>query len=120
MKAVIIISHGSHSPKTKQEIEILTEILRKKSNIPIVAYAFLEIESPDIPTGIKNAVEKGATEILILLNFLNSGKHVDQDIPRIIDEASKKYPKTRIIISPPAGLHAKYSDLLLDIIRQTK
>ncbi len=117
MKAVLIISHGSYSPKTKKEIKALTETLRKKSSLKIFHYAFLEIESPDIPKGIDLCVEEGATEVIVLLNFLNSGKHVDEDIPRIIREARLKHPQVKISITSPIGQHAGIVTLFLDLIK---
>jgi sirohydrochlorin ferrochelatase len=86
MKAVLLISHGSHSAKTKQEISSLVQKLRTKTGIGIFEYAFLEIESPSIPEGLQICIDQGATEVLVLLNFLNSGRHVNQDIPMIVHD----------------------------------
>ena len=116
MKAVLLISHGSQSPKTKQEVQALVKKLEEKSGIPIFEYAFLEIESPNIPEGIDRCVKKAASEIVVLLNFLNSGRHVDMDIPNIIDAARKKYPKIPIRISRPVGQAEGIADLFLKMI----
>jgi sirohydrochlorin ferrochelatase len=116
-KAVLIISHGSYSPKTIKEIKTLVEILKKKSAVKIFHYAFLEIASPSIPQGIDICVDEGAEEVVILLNFLNSGKHVDQDIPRIIEEARLKHPKVKISMTKPVGQHVGIVDLFLDLIK---
>ena len=116
MKAVLLISHGSHSPKTKQEVHAIVEKLKSESKIEIFEYAFLEIESPSIPEGIDRCIQKGADEVVILLNFLNSGKHVDEDIPRIVGEAKQKYPRVKINITRPVGQHEKILDLFLDMI----
>ena len=117
MKAVLLISHGSHSAKTKKEIEVLTADLKKKISVPIMSFAFLEIEKPSIPNGISNCVKKGATEIILLLNFLNSGRHVGVDIPNILEEARKKYPSVRFQMTAPVGQHPAIADLFLDLIK---
>src|SRR5437870_1892893 len=93
MKAVLLVSHGSHLQKTKREVAFLVEELQKENQAVLFEYAFLEIESPSIPEGIERCLAKDATEIVVLLNFLNSGKHVDADIPRIIKESAKQYPE---------------------------
>ena len=118
MKAVLIISHGSHSAKTKEEVAFLVNQLQKRSEIPIVEYAFLEIEKPSIPEGIDQCVKKGAKEILVTLNFLNSGRHVNDDIPRIVSEAQKKYSDVKIRITPPVGQHPRIIELFLDLINE--
>ena len=119
MKSVLLISHGSQSSKTKEEVKALVDILKKRTQIQIFNYAFLEIESPNIPQGIDRCVEAGATEVTILLNFLNSGKHVDVDIPRIVNEARQKYPKLIITITPPVGQHPRIVDVFLNMIHET-
>ena len=119
MKAVLIISHGSKSRKTKREVKSLTKILKSKTQINIFEYAFLEIEQPDIPTGIKRCITQGAAEIIILLNFLNSGRHVDIDIPGILVQAKRKYPKIIFYISKPVGQHPRIQELFIDMINKT-
>ncbi len=118
MRAILLVSHGSYSSKTKDEISVLTDRLRKRRLAPIIEYAFLEIEQPSIPEGIDLCKKKGAKEIIILLNFLNSGKHVDEDIPQILREARKKYPDVKILMTQPITRNQKIVDLFADLIKQ--
>jgi len=119
MKAVLLISHGSHSPKTKQEVVALIKRLQPLCDFGIFEYAFLEIEKPSIPEGIDICVEKGATDITVLLNFLNSGKHVDDDIPRIIKEAKIKHAGVNFGSTIPVGQHPQITELFLDLLKTT-
>jgi len=92
MRAILLVSHGSRSPKTKQEIAVLVDALRQRLPSDIIEFAFLEIEQPGIPDGIDQCVAQGAHEIIVTLNFLNAGRHVDGDIPSIVQTAQAKYP----------------------------
>ena len=116
MKAILLVSHGSRSSKTKEEVAALVETLRKRVKADIFEFAFLELESPGIPEGIDMCVAKGADQIIVLLNFLNSGRHVDTDIPAIIHEAQNKYPRVRFFITGPVGQHTRIADLFADLI----
>ncbi len=116
MKAILLVSHGSQSKKTKEEVSRLIVRLQGKTAVKIIKYAFLEIESPSIPDGIRECIEQGADEIVVLLNFLNSGKHVDIDIPRIIQEAKTKYPHVRFLTTKAVGQHDRIIELFLDMI----
>ena len=116
MKSVLLISHGSYSPKTKKEVKTLVENLKKKSKAKIFYFAFLEIASPSIPEGIDLCVADGATEVIVLFNFLNSGKHVDEDIPRIVKAVIRKYPRINVRITKPVGQHVNIVDLFLELI----
>ena len=117
MKSALLISHGSHSPKTKQEVEVLIKRLKPLCDFEIFEYAFLEIEKPSIPEGIESCVKKGATAVIVLLNFLNSGKHVDHDIPQIIHEAQRKYPLVRLQTTIPVGQHPDITKLFLELLK---
>lgn len=116
MKAILLVSHGSKEPEARVEIEILANRLRKRSDTFIVEPAFLEIESPDIPTGIKACVQKGAQEIVILLNFLNSGRHAGRDIPQIIAQARHVYPNVRFRVTRPIAQDEHLVDIFLRLI----
>lgn len=117
MKAVLLISHGSRSPQTKIEISDLVKRLYRSGAADIVEFAFLELESPSIPRGIDICVQKGAAKIIVLLNFLNSGRHVDTDIPAVVAEARNKYPKVDISITKPVGQHPGIDALFLDLLK---
>jgi len=111
MRSILLVSHGSKAPKAREEIGSLAAQLKKKSGVRIVQPAFLEIESPDIPQGIHLCVRKGATEVTILLNFLNSGRHAGDDIPKIIRQARQDHPRVKFRITKPIGRQ----DYLVDI-----
>lgn len=115
-KAVLFISHGSRFPKAKEEISSFVEELKRRSDISIFEYAFLDIEHPTIPEGIDRCVEKGATEVIVLLNFLNTGKHVDEDIPALVNDARTKYPGVTFRITEPVGQHDEIVGIFLDMI----
>jgi len=116
MRAILIVSHGSRSPKTKEEIKVLVQILGCRLPNDIIEFAFLEIEHPSIPEGLDQCVSKGATEIVVALNFLNAGRHVNEDIPAIVSAAQAKYPQIKISITQPIGQHPQIPDLFIDLI----
>ena len=119
MKAVLMVSHGSRYDKTIDEVRATLDQIAKKTDVPILEYAFLELQSPSIPESIERCIKRGADEILVLLNFLNAGRHVDGDIPRIVSDAQKKHPSVSITISKPLGHHPKIVDIFADIIKNS-
>lgn len=117
MNAVLLISHGSRSSATKREVSELVKRLRLANAGEIVEFAFLELESPSIPEGIDICVQKGARQVKVLLNFLNSGRHVDVDIPEIVAEAQRKHPAVKMSITKPVGQHPDIEKLFLDLLK---
>jgi len=116
MKAVLIISHGSRTAKTKEEVSALIEKLKPLTAISFIECAFLELLYPSITEGIELCIKAGATEIIILLNFLNAGRHVNVDIPTIVDESRQKFPDVRILITEPVGQHAGIAKLFAQML----
>lgn len=119
MKAVLLVSHGAYSSKSTQEVASLTVQLKSISGIEIFNYAFLEIEKPTIPEGIDLCIKQGATEVLVLLNFLNTGRHVASDIPSIVQSAQIKHPSVKISVSSPVGQHPQIKNLFIDLINRS-
>lgn len=114
--AILIISHGSKSAKTKEEVSVLTDKLKSKFNTYYLDFAFLEIETPSIPDGLDKCIAQGAKKIIIALNFLNSGKHVDKDIPEIVAQVEKRTPHVEFLITCPIGQHEGIVHLFADLI----
>ncbi len=116
MRSILLVSHGSKAPQARTEIEALAALLKKRSGVGIVQPAFLEIEPPDIPAGIEQCVHKGATEVTVLLNFLNSGRHAGEDIPRIIRQARKDHPGVKFRMTKPIGQEDYLVDIFLKLL----
>ncbi len=117
MRALLLVSHGSRHPEARKEIEALAATLKQKSGAPIVQCAFLDVELPRIGDGIEECVRFGATEIVVLMNFMNSGNHVVKDVPAIVKDAQAKHPEVAVRMTPHVGSHPKIADLFLDFIR---
>lgn len=115
-KALLLVSHGSRAARANEENRVLAELLQQKSGASVVEYAFLEAAEPSVMEGIESCVRRGASEITILLNFLNSGRHVTEDLPALADEARRRFPELKIVMTPPIGQHPKLPDLFLELL----
>ena len=117
MKALLLIAHGSRSEKSNKEVVTIATKLQEYcgGQYDIVQPAFLELAAPLIPDGIKDCIKHGATSITALPYFLNSGRHVLEDIPGIINEAIEHHPNMKITLASHIGA----SDMMMDILVST-
>jgi len=117
MKALLLIAHGSRREASNDEVRIMAERLKQfcSEQYPVIESAFLELANPLIPDGIKACIDKGASSVIVLPYFLNSGRHVVEDIPEIVNETKNKYPGVTITISNHLGA----SDLMMDLLVAT-
>ena len=114
MKALLLIAHGSRRQQSNDEVVVLAEKLKNNCSeqFTIVHAGFLELAEVLIPDGIKKCVEDGATEIIVLPYFLNSGRHVVEDIPNIVNDTRPKFPEVDIKLAQHLGA----SDLMMDLL----
>jgi sirohydrochlorin ferrochelatase len=114
MKALLLVAHGSRRNQSNSEVLILADKLKGhcSEQYAIVHAAFLELAEPEIPEGIKHCVDHGATSIVVLPYFLNSGRHVTEDIPNIVNSTRRDYPNIDIRIAA----HIGGSDLMMKLL----
>ena len=114
MKALLLVAHGSRRKQSNDEVIHLAEELKNSCNgqYLIVRPTFLELADTMIPDGIAACVSDGATSITVLPYFLNSGRHVVEDIPQIISACKTQHPSTTINLASHLGA----ADLMLDLI----
>ena len=93
MKALIIIAHGSKKDLSNNEFKSMVEKIKGKNNsYDFVETAFLELAQPSIEDATKKLINEGVKEFYYYPFFLNSGRHVLNDIPEIIDTLKENYP----------------------------
>jgi sirohydrochlorin ferrochelatase len=80
----------------------------------IVRIAHMELALPDIPTAIADCVREGAREIIIHPYMLSPGRHVTEDIPRIVQTTARSFPEVSFRITPPLGIDARLADVILE------
>ena len=116
MNALLLVAHGSRRQQSNDEVTLLAEKLRESchQDYTIVHSGFLELASPSIPEGIENCIKDGATRVTVLPYFLNSGRHVVEDVPEIVADATKQHPDIDIVIAPHLGASSLMVDLLIN------
>ena len=119
MKALLLVAHGSRRQESNNEVIALADRLRNAcgDEYTIVHSGFLELADPSIPQGVERCIQDGATQVTVLPYFLNSGRHVVEDVPAIIASMAKAHPETAISLAPHVGASSLMVDLLIDSAR---
>lgn len=120
MKALIIIAHGSRREESNQEVTRLTDKVREQSDeaFHIIRHAFLELAEPDLLSVIDELNQKNIDDITIMPYFLNSGNHVRQDIPALLEAAEKQYSHCTFKLTAAIGTYEGMPELILHSARQ--
>ncbi len=113
-RAVLLLGHGSRAQDAHDSMYRVTEVLRAEGQFISVECAFLEINQPDIPGGLDLCRAAGATEITVVPYFLSMGRHVKEDLPRIISEWGATNPGIKVIQSE----HLSFSPHMVALVRE--
>ena len=116
MNSLLLVAHGSRREQSNEEVRLLAEKLRERcgENYPVIHAAFLEIANPLIPAGLQKCIDAGSSKITVLPYFLNTGRHVAEDIPEIV-EAFKQNAVVEINIATHLGASEMMLDLLVNV-----
>ena len=98
---VIVFTHGSTFKEGNEIMVRLVEKLRARLGYDLVEPCFMEICQPDIPTTIEKLVQRGCDHIFGYAFFLVPGKHLQRDIPAIMQRALAAHPGVTYEITEP-------------------
>ena len=103
--AYLVIAHGSRERQSNQAFLKLVEKFRRLHADRFVQDAFLGSVKPQIPGAIETCVRQGATQIFVIPFMLLPGRHVKEDIPRMIQEAREAHPEVDFHYTGPLAEH---------------
>ena len=119
--AFIIVDHGSRKAEANNMLIDLVQRYKKQYNVDIVEAAHMELAEPSISVAFRKCVEQGAREIICHPFFLSRGRHVQEDIPGLLQAAAEEYPELKIsyTITEPLGAYDQILDLMHHAITTT-
>jgi len=99
VKAVLLIDHGSRRDAANQIVVAVAATVRETHG-GIVEHAHMELAPPSIADGVTACVEAGATELVAVPYFLGPGRHVTEDVPRLVADACRAHGLPFTIAEP--------------------
>ncbi len=112
-RAVLLVDHGSRREAANAQLQTLAERVRERLPDRHVETAHLDVVEPTIGQGIDACVAAGAEELVVHPFFLAPGRHTQEDIPRLVEEAAARHPSLRVRVTAPLGLHDSLIDAVL-------
>lgn len=113
---MVVAAHGSRNQLANQAHRDLVDHLAELVDAPVVA-AFLELAEPSIPVAIDTAIADGDLTVRVLPYFLHPGRHLVDDLPRIVAEARVRHPAAEVDLLDSFGADPRLLDLLVSQVR---
>jgi sirohydrochlorin cobaltochelatase len=111
-RAIILLGHGSRDPLWRQPMEaVAARLTALEPEVP-VRCAYLELQPPTLADAASELAAQGVATISITPMFLGSGKHVREDLPRLLETLRQQHGAVKFELQPPVGDDPRVLDLL--------
>lgn len=114
---IIIVDHGSKRAESNAMLLEVAAMFQEATGYPIVEPAHMELAEPSIAAAFDRCVSRGAKVVVCHPYFLLPGRHWDQDIPHLTQEAAARHTGVKWIVTAPLGLHGLMAKIMDDRIR---
>lgn len=115
-RAILLIDHGSRREAANQTLRELARALAERleghGRPTWVEAAHLELAEPDIPTGFARCVAQGARHVVAVPCMVSRGRHVTEDIPRLLERAAAEHPGVTFALAAPLAEQEGFLELL--------
>lgn len=109
---LLLMAHGTPLPAANAPLYAIADTLVNRLRLAGACVSYLDCNTPTIPGAIDQLVADGARQIVALPYFLHLGRHVAEDLPRLITEAQTKHPQRVIHLAH----HLDYDLCLVDAV----
>lgn len=119
MKIQVLMDHGSKRAQAREDLVQLAEQLQTLSGIPCYA-VHMEIAHPSLSELLHSLELSPGAEVYVIPWFLSSGRHLQEDIPALIEAAQAEFPQLKLIQTPALRDSAWLARAALDLVAQVQ
>jgi sirohydrochlorin cobaltochelatase len=112
VRGIVLFAHGSRDERWRAPMEAVARRVAELDPAARVSCAYLELVEPDLPAAADDLVRQGAGAIRVLPLFLGMGRHMREDLPRLVDELRARHPGVQFTLAGAVGEEADVIELL--------
>ena len=113
----VVFAHGSRVESANEAVRDTASRLARAGGFDHVEAAFLDLGTPDLEGAVARLAGCGVRRVVVLPYFLTLGLHLERDLPRLLEQASRAHPELEIRMTPPLDGHEALIQALLDRAR---
>ena len=116
---LILLAHGSVKQEWRDSVESLLSSVQEVAGEKAVRLAYMDHATPSLMDCLEAVVEEGVTRFRVLPLFLTGEGHVTRDIGPMVDLARARFRSIEVELLPAVGEHPLFSDLIIEIMRES-
>lgn len=109
-RGLLLIDRGSREREASEELEIICNAIKVKSDYIFTDYCFLEVEPPYIEDGIMKCLKQDIDHLTIVPYFLYPGKKVKNAVTDVMK--FQKNTKIKFVVTKPMSMHKTLINLV--------
>ncbi|VTU27205.1 sirohydrochlorin chelatase [Variovorax sp. RA8] len=109
---IVLLAHGSRDVRWRAPVEAVARRVADLDPAVQVRCAYLELSQPDLQTAMAELVAGGAGSVRVVPLFLGMGKHLREDLPRLLEELRALHPQVPVELARAVGEEPEILDLL--------
>jgi sirohydrochlorin cobaltochelatase len=109
---IVLLAHGSRDARWREPIEAVARRVSECAPGALVRCAYLELSQPDLPAAVADLVAGGAQAVRVVPLFLGMGKHLREDLPRLLEALRALHPQVPVELARAVGEEPEVLDLL--------
>jgi sirohydrochlorin cobaltochelatase len=102
-RGIVLFAHGSRDERWRQPVEAVAALAGQLDPGVAVRCAYLELAAPDLNGAVAELVGLGVRSIELLPLFFGVGKHLREDLPRLVEDLRTTHPGADIVLRPAVG-----------------
>lgn len=114
---LLLMAHGTPDSGANAPLERIAGRLGVATDYCRVTVAYLDCNEPTIPGAIDSLVEAGVSRLVALPYFLHRGRHVRDDLPRLLAAARQRHRTLEIAEADELGYDLRIADLIAERVR---
>jgi sirohydrochlorin cobaltochelatase len=101
-RGVVLLAHGSSEPGWRDPVEGVAARVRSLDPTSDVRCAYLG-GGPELDAVVTELLCTGIAEVTVVAAFLSAGgRHLRDDVPRVVAEVAARHPSSRVRLVPGA------------------
>lgn len=102
-EGIIFFAHGSRDPAWAAPFEAVAARARQLAPQTCVQLAYLELMVPALPEAVESCAAAGVRRLRIVPLFLGRGRHVGEDLAKLVEAARTLHPDMTFELAPAIG-----------------